>query len=98
MGRVIGGHAPTVHGAKAAKRVVFLMGFWVALFAIVLAAGRVGAQANPLAASADLDTPSDFCVGRFLTPLDAMAGVVPAAGPSSTPWLERVAAAGRALA
>src|SRR5262249_8706104 len=67
----------------------FWWGFWGILCAIVLVAGRAGAEEN---------APSDFCVGRFLAPLEAMAGVVPAPSPPASPWLTRIEERGRTLA
>src|SRR5512146_79494 len=111
MPDVIGGHAQAVNGVKAAKSVLFWVGFWGVLFAIVLAPARAGAQdgAGKPANGADgasgtdgtsggVNAPSDFCVDRLLTPLEAMAGVLPDPNAPKTPWLARVEQSGRELA
>ncbi len=86
---MIGGRARAVNGARAAKSVRFLVGLGCALLAIVLGTGRACAQET---------APSDFCVARFLTPIEAMAGVVSAPSPANAPWLPRIEQRGRELA
>jgi len=70
---------------------IFLV-FWSTLFASVFAAGRAGAEDGAA------NTPSDFCAGRLLTPIEAMAGAVPAPSPPNAAWLPRIEQSGRELA
>jgi hypothetical protein len=41
--------------------------------------------------------PSDYCVSRFVSPLQAMAGSLPRSEPDTRPWLYRVGAAAQNL-
>jgi hypothetical protein len=90
---VIGGRARAVNAAKVARNLRFFVVLGAALLAAVLVAGRAEAQVGDAA-----NAPSDCCVGRFLTPIEAMAGLVPAPSPANAPWLPRIEQRGRELA